>query len=128
MPVRALKPCVKPGCGRLNCSEHTRDQQEERRRFDQGRAADPIRRLYFSAVWLTTRRIILFRDPICKICGVAFSTVADHKIPARKYVAAHGGDVESFFDESNLQGVCKSCHDAKTAKECGWAGRKEMNG
>jgi hypothetical protein len=28
-----------------------------------------------------------------------------------------------FFDDSNLEGVCKACHDSTTAKEVGWAGR-----
>jgi hypothetical protein len=40
---------------------------------------------------------------------------------ARKYVDQHGGDESFFFDESNLQGECKPCHDATTARECGFA-------
>jgi 5-methylcytosine-specific restriction endonuclease McrA len=50
------------------------------------------------------------------------SAIADHIIAARKHIAQHGGDPSLFFDENNLQGVCKACHDAKTAKECGGAG------
>ena len=128
MPGIALKVCARPGCTNVSesrfCSKHVTNKQQERKQFDQRRADDPIRKLYFTAIWQATRRIILFRDPLCKLCSQAFSAVADHIIPARKWVAQHGGDLESFFDESNLQGVCKPCHDAKTAKECGWAGKK----
>jgi len=72
--------------------------------------------------WRATRLVILFRDPVCNVCHKAASTIADHIIAARTYIARHGGDPSIFFDENNLQGVCKACHDAKTAKECGWAG------
>ena len=41
------------------------------------------------------------------------ATVADHIIP-------HKGNLELFWDEGNLQALCKSCHDRKTAKEGRW--------
>ena len=52
------------------------------------------------------RRAILQRDPVCP-CGRP-STQADHIVP----VAEGGSD-----DESNGQGLCRSCHDTKTAAE-----------
>jgi 5-methylcytosine-specific restriction enzyme A len=128
MPARAFQVCARAGCGKLAhsrfCPEHRRTPEEERKRFDRGRATDPIRRLYFTAVWQATRRAILFRDPVCRLCQTAPATVADHVIPARKYVAKYGGDLARFFDETNLEGVCKPCHDRKTAEESGFAGGK----
>jgi 5-methylcytosine-specific restriction protein A len=96
-----------------------------RERFDVQRSNDPIRKLYQTKTWRAVRRIVLARDPFCMIHPVdlepALSTVVHHVIAARKYVDQHGGDETFFFDESNLQGICKPCHDATTAKECGFA-------
>jgi 5-methylcytosine-specific restriction protein A len=54
--------------------------------------------------------LILARDPICRICKVEASTVADHIVPLRR-----GGD----WGLENGQGLCASCHGKKTAKEDG---------
>ena len=91
--------------------------------MDADRAIDPIRSLLGTATWQATRRIIILRDIVCRKCLRAFSTEADHVIPARLWVKQHGGDLSTFFDESNLKGLCKPCHSAKTAREVGWAGR-----
>ena len=41
------------------------------------------------------------------------ATVVDHIVP-------HKGNLELFWAESNLQALCKSCHDRKTTKEGRW--------
>lgn len=56
----------------------------------------------------STRLRILRRDPTCMACGQRPSTKADHVIPA-----AEGGS----DDESNGQGLCAECHEAKTKAE-----------
>lgn len=38
------------------------------------------------------------------------ATVVDHIIP-------HRGDQKLFWDRSNWQALCKSCHDSKTMTE-----------
>src|SRR5258708_2691345 len=111
MPSRALRP-------------YAHDPAVQRKKLDVQRADDPIRKLYKTASWRQTRILVLFRDPTCKTCKKVPSTVADHIIAARKYVAQHGDDLGMFFDQNNLQGSCKPCHDAKTATEVGWAGRE----
>jgi 5-methylcytosine-specific restriction protein A len=112
MPARAFRP-------------YAADPVAKRERFDAQRIDDPIRKLYQTKTWRAVRRIVLARDPFCMIHpadGVpALSAIVHHVIAARKYVDQHGGDEGFFFDESNLQGVCKPCHDAHTAKECGFA-------
>ncbi len=52
------------------------------------------------------RRAILRRDPTCP-CG-APATEADHVVPV-----AEGGS----HDQANGQGLCSSCHAAKTRDE-----------
>lgn len=48
------------------------------------------------------------------------STVVDHIIP-------HRGDLKLFWDRSNWQGLCKRCHDKKTATEDGGFGRQSIH-
>lgn len=62
------------------------------------------------------RARILARDPICTICHDALSTVADHII-----AKANGGTDE----DSNLRGVCASCH-AKSTDRGGWTVANSM--
>ena len=33
------------------------------------------------------------------------------------YIVPHRGDPALFYDETNLQSLCKACHSRKTAKE-----------
>jgi 5-methylcytosine-specific restriction protein A len=47
------------------------------------------------------------REPQCRGCGSTHDLRADHIVEI-----ADGG---SLFDESNLQTLCETCHDVKTA-------------
>ena len=69
----------------------------------------------------------LMREPFCRICAARYppgdprhrtrATVVDHIVP-------HRGDWARFIDRSNLQSLCKPCHDAKTAREMAEESRK----
>jgi 5-methylcytosine-specific restriction protein A len=67
--------------------------------------------------WRRARTVFLARHPLCVRCQAKGrlepSTVVDHIVP-------HRGDQKLFWDESNWQGLCKLCHDAKTAREGRW--------
>jgi 5-methylcytosine-specific restriction protein A len=102
------------------CEAHSPQNELQRQQFDRERQRHPIRQLYGTATWQATSRSILARDRLCCLCRTAFAEVCDHRTPARVYVSQHGGDLQVFFDENNLQGLCKRCHDAKTARETGW--------
>jgi 5-methylcytosine-specific restriction protein A len=52
--------------------------------------------------------VVLARDPLCLICKTAPSTQADHVLPKAR------GGMDTL---ENLRGVCKSCHDSKSARE-----------
>ena len=84
---------------------------------------EPYRRWYKTALWQRLRTQVLNRDPICKICNRYPSTVADHIKP-------HRGIWQLFADlDGNLEGVCKPCHDRKTASEDGGFGNtKKVDG
>ncbi|MBP0438434.1 HNH endonuclease [Tianweitania sediminis] len=64
---------------------------------------------YKTARWQKLRWSVLVRDLFtCSICkrveAVTSQLVADHKVP-------HRGDETLFWDDRNLQCLCKGCHD-----------------
>lgn len=63
---------------------------------------------YSDPRWRAIRQRVLLRDPICKACHTQSSKCADHIVPR-----SQGGSDEL----SNLQGVCVSCHNRKSATE-----------
>jgi 5-methylcytosine-specific restriction enzyme A len=96
------------------CSACRARRHEDRVESDASRRYEsPHRHLYKLPAWERLRQSILSRDPICKLCGRAASAAVDH-------IKDHNGNMTLFFDPKNLRGVCKSCHDSKTAKEHGF--------
>ena len=111
MPRRPKTPCKYPGCprlvpyGRKYCEEHERQRQGDR--------ADAETRGY-GWEWQKARKFFLKRHPWCIRCKakgrLVPATVVDHIKP-------HRGDAKLFWDETNWQPLCKSCHDHKTMTE-----------
>lgn len=65
---------------------------------------------YKTARWQKLRWSILVRDLFtCSMCkrieADTSQLVADHRVP-------HRGDETLFWDEGNLQCLCKACHDS----------------
>ena len=116
-PPQLCRQCRRT-CDGHYCELHANARPEYER---QRRASDPLRKLYKTARWTAVRSIVLARDPVCqdgRVCERrSLSAVVDHTIPAREYIAQSGGDTNAFFDEDNLRGLCKHCHDSKTATE-----------
>ncbi len=108
-PRKPRKPCKHPGCPNLTeenyCEEHGKLYVNER-----GSASS---RGYDSR-WRTARNRFLKANPLCIKCKaqgkLTKATVVDHIKP-------HRGDKVLFWDESNWQPLCKSCHDTKTMTE-----------
>lgn len=78
----------------------------------QRRQVYPWRSWYNTARWKALRWSVLVRDNFtCQMphCGrIEQDTsllVADHKVP-------HRGDAALFWDDQNLQCLCKACHDS----------------
>jgi len=74
----------------------------------------------YGYAWQKARLNFLKMNPLCVECyksGVLEpATDVDHIKP-------HKGDMVLFWDRSNWQGLCKSCHSRKTAKEDGGFGK-----
>lgn len=69
---------------------------------------------YHHRRWYRLRAHQLKLQPLCAHCKlkgkVEPATVVDH-------IIAHKGDLARFWDTTNLQSLCTSCHDRKTRDE-----------
>lgn len=67
----------------------------------------PDKRLYDSTRWRKERKAYLADNPLCIMCDrqgrTTPATVVDHVVP-------HSGDEVLFWDRSNWQPLCVSCH------------------
>lgn len=86
---------------------------EERSRYRD--ATQPWRKWYKTSRWQRLRWSVLERDLFtCARCarveGNTSQLVADHKVP-------HRGDEALFWAETNLQCLCKACHDRDKQSE-----------
>lgn len=119
MPRKPLKPCRYPGCPELiedrYCSKHQKQIDSNYNKHNR-----PFKKMYNSR-WRRRRKQFLQEHPLCEKCKehgvIKAAVVVDHIVP-------HKGDERLFWDESNWQALCKSCHDRKTAKEDGRFGNK----
>lgn len=74
---------------------------------------------YNSTRWRKIRKQQLKEEPICKNCYIkgraTQATVVDH---IKEWKSAHTESMKEFLfaDPDNLQSLCASCHNSKTAK------------
>lgn len=107
MPHAPAKPCIEPGCPRRalsrgsRCLDHRRQRERISRRGDTGRAVYDTRR------WARVRKRYLARNPLCEVClEEGRETLAD-TVHHRRALKQDGAP----YDDSNLQAVCRSCHN-----------------
>ena len=72
---------------------------------------------YKSKKWRALKESFLNKNPLCK----NFAEHVDH------IKRIESEDDPLFYDESNLQALCKRCHSRKTAKEDGAFGNKKKD-
>jgi 5-methylcytosine-specific restriction protein A len=112
MALRSMKPCNKLGCHTLTRDRYCEDHKQLITNYDNHRGTAAQRG--YGARWRKVRAYYLAKNPICLRCG-DIATVVDHITP-------HKGDMILFWDKTNWQPLCKSCHDRKTAAEDGGFG------
>ncbi|WP_210526366.1 HNH endonuclease [Rubellimicrobium arenae] len=102
---------LKPRLGQAGQRLRPADQSRDARRS----AEIPWRAWYKTKRWQRLRWECLVRDGFtCRLCGHLESNtsqlVADHKVP-------HRGDPDLFWSFSNLQCLCRACHDSSKQRE-----------
>ena len=109
MARRFKKTCDYPMCNNLTydryCKKHASLNHEQR--------ANASQRGY-NYRWQKYRKSFLMKHPFCESClkrgQITNATVVDHIVP-------HKGNYRLFWDESNHQALCATCHNRKTATE-----------
>jgi len=115
MPSAIKQPCANTSCPELVRSglcDTCKKAKIKVSRQKEPRGSSTARG--YGSNWRKLRKMILASNPMCVAEGCNEpATDVDHIIPKAK-----GGRDE--YD--NLQGLCRSCHSKKTAKECkrGW--------
>jgi len=115
MPWKARKPCSHRGCANLvQQGEYYCLAHKPLHRNDYAKKHPEYQKLYDSR-WSKYRKMYLARYPLCVNYNECHhvASVVDH-------IEDHEGDYDKFWDLSNHQPMCKSCHDTKTAKNKGW--------
>jgi 5-methylcytosine-specific restriction protein A len=103
-----MKRCAAPGCPQLTdqtyCSAH-------RKAYEAARGTSAQRG--YNGKWRAARAAFLALNPACVSVGCGTdATVVDHIKP-------HRGNQSLFWDQSNWQSLCASCHGRKTARSDG---------
>lgn len=115
MPLLTL--CSYPGCrrpipfGTKYCEKHKNTKREENRKSATERG--------YTYQWKKAAKAFLAQHPLCAECErqgrLTLATDVDHIKP-------HRGNQKLFWDRSNWQPLCHSCHSRKTAAEDGGFG------
>lgn len=101
---------IKPMVGKLPPIIRTQSGDEtQRSRFRDDTQAH--RRWYKTSRWQKLRWSVLVRDLFtCQMCK---RVEADTSQLVGDHIKPHRGDERMFWDEGNIQCVCKQCHDSE---------------
>lgn len=108
---RPRKPCTTPGCPHRTTAGRC-DTCRSRQRRTTNRRRETWSELY-GPNWPADRLDYLTRHPTCVLCA-RMATVADHHPRGIRLLIKHG--VANPNADKYLRPLCKSCHDAETAK------------
>lgn len=115
MPKKTRKICARAGCYNDTDRTYCEDCEVAKKTAAVGEARrkTPRNPIYQTARWRKLSTIYREKHPWCKRCmelgDVTLAEHVDHIIPI-----SEGGEV---FVEENLQGLCVSCHNAKTRSD-----------
>lgn len=94
---------------RAKCETHLKQENLEYNKTNR-----KIGSTIYNWAWRKARTKHLRSHPLCVKCEAngrkQIATEVDHIIP-------HNGDKQQFWDSTNWQSLCKSCHSKKTIRE-----------
>lgn len=108
-----MRVCSVSGCPTIYQASEGSRCQAHRREGDRRRGT-ATERGYTGRGHQGFRRAVLQRDPICVLCDVAFSTVADHYPISKRDLIEQGLNSN---DPQYGRGLCELCHNRSTAVE-----------
>lgn len=120
MPVKPMQVCGRGPClrvalpGQRYCAEHEQQQQQANAQRTAKRDAligNSHSRGYGNS-WRIAAKAFLRDHPLCVECTARGRTVLASLVD---HIRPHAGDQQSFWDQSNWQALCASCHGRKTA-------------
>lgn len=108
-----LKPCDRPGCGKLHaergrkCAEHEAERTTQRRkqRHEGDHRGNSSSRGY-GAAWQRMRAAKLRRDPLCERCKAKGRTRAANTVHHKDHDPTNNA-------EDNHESLCRGCHEAE---------------
>lgn len=106
-----MRVCSVHRCPNLYPASEGSRCQAHRREADRARGT-ATQRGYAGRGHKTFRSAVLTRDPICVLCELRQSTVADHYPLSKRELEALGLNSN---DPQRGRGLCKPCHDTETA-------------
>lgn len=130
MPVAPRKPCRYSSCNELvrgsaYCEKHTIKKEAEVRveriKYDKERGTSASRG--YGSRWSTYSKQFRVNNPLCVMClergKLTKAECVDH------IEAVDGKDDLKFWEPTNHQSLCHSCHSEKTVKEDGGLGNQK---
>lgn len=88
--------------------------RDKRTRAEKNKSWGGDTSFYRQSAWKALRKVVLMENPLCVSCLSEGRTkeaqVVDHIIPVKKWE-------QGKLKQSNLQGLCHSCHNRKTYNE-----------
>lgn len=69
---------------------------------------------YKLAIWRNLRRLILDREPMCRMCA---SEGQARPADTVDHVQPHKGEWALFIDPDNLQALCGPCHSSRKQRQ-----------
>ena len=103
-----MRPCGQAGCPKLSADGYCDDHKRKPFRSRFGNKDLSSHQRGYGADWRRLREVVLSEEPACRMCKLRAAVICDHI----KNKAIGGTD-----ERTNLQGLCKGCHDAKTDRE-----------
>lgn len=117
--MKPKKQCNKPGCRELvaynirYCNRHTSSEGQQVY-ADRVAVDERYLQFYNSKRWRTLSKLYRINNPICENCFkngiVRKADVVDHIVEVKDCW-------DKRLDETNLQSLCHTCHNAKTQRE-----------
>ncbi|MGY3750999.1 HNH endonuclease [Vagococcus acidifermentans] len=121
--MKPLKQCNKAGCRNLVpynerfCEKHFINAKTENDLYEnRKKIGGKYFKFYHGRKWKKLSKLYRLNNPICVHCErrniIRKVDVVDHKIPIKSQEGW-----KKRYDENNLQSLCHSCHNTKTAND-----------